>query len=88
MRINHIQRRSHRPTNHARHLQRKEKIHPKPPIPRRLCARPPEPVQPRAAQDDLRNHEQHAKFRLVDAVIKPREELRRAVGYQAAEEEA
>jgi len=87
MRINHIKRTSHSPTDHTSNLTRKPKVHPKPPIPLHLARTPAEPIQPRTPQDQLRDDKHHAELRLVHAVVAAREQPRGPVGEQAAEQE-
>jgi hypothetical protein len=83
MRINNIQRTPHRATNHTHNHHPKKEIRPKPPIPRRVRARPPKPNNARAAKNHLRKHHQHAKLRFINAIIPLRKCTSRGIGYQA-----
>lgn len=88
MRIHNVQRARHSPAHHPRDLQGEKEIRPHPPIPRRIRARHPEPIQPRAPQHHLRHHEHHPELGLVNPVVQPREHPRGPVRDQPAESEA
>ena len=88
MRVDNVACACHRSNNHPCHLQRQEKVGPKPAILVRVVASYAEAIQARTTQDELGYDKEQPKLGLVDAAIQAGEPGRDGVRSYAGDEEA
>lgn len=88
MRVDDVARRCDSPDNHTSHLKREKEVRPEPAEFVDVGAGYPEAVEARTSEDELRDDEEEAEFRLEYSAVETRKPCGYGVGRRACDEEA